>query len=32
LYFLNIKKIKNFNSERFDSLNTRENAENNYWQ
>ena len=32
LYFLNIKKIKNFNSERFDSLNTRQNAENNYWQ
>jgi hypothetical protein len=32
LYFLNIKNIKNFNSEKFDSLNTRQNAENNYWQ
>jgi hypothetical protein len=31
-YFLNIKNIKNFNSEKFDSLNTRQNAENNYWQ
>jgi len=32
LYFLNIKNIKNFNYEKFDSLNTRQNAENNYWQ
>jgi 8-oxo-dGTP pyrophosphatase MutT (NUDIX family) len=32
LYFLNIKNINNFNSEKFDSLNTRQNAENNYWQ
>jgi len=32
LYFLNIKNIKNFNAQRFDSLNTRQNAENNYWE
>jgi hypothetical protein len=31
LYFLNIKKIKKYVAEKFDYLNTKQNAENGYW-
>jgi hypothetical protein len=31
LYFLNIRDLKKYNAEKFDSLNTRQNAESEFW-